>query len=679
MAKKTKRTSSKAKAKPRAKRSKAKALKPWWKHLIKLGFIAGLRAGIVLSLLLAWYAQELPDITKSASFERQTSIIVKAANGEIIARYGESMGNSVTIDELPPHLINAVLATEDRRFYKHFGLDLKGFTRAMVVNVRRGGFVQGGSTITQQLAKNLFLTRERKIKRKIQEAMLAFWLEYELSKDEILSAYLNRVYMGAGTYGVDAAAQRYFNKEATDLSLRESAVLAGLLKAPSRYSPTNNPLLAKQRSDVVISSMVAAGFLTQDEATLEKNHPPRPRSKPKNADSVRYYTDWVVDSLGELIGTPTEDIIITTNFNAKAQNAAQSALMKSMMRDGDTKNMEQGAVVVMTLKGAVVAMVGGRDYKLSEFNRATQSLRPPGSLFKPFVYLAALERGWTPNSLILDAKFTSGSYKPKNIGHKYHGEVDLYSALTFSLNTPAVRLAKSIGIGQVIDTAKKLGITAPLEPDLSLSLGSSGVSLLELTSAYAIIGNGGHAIKPYGITKIEGAGGTLYYQHTSPKTYKKYFSSYAIESLKLMMASVVQNGTGKGAATGFPVAGKTGTSQESRDALFAGFSDELAAIVWVGNDDNSPMKGVTGGSNPARIWRETMQKTRHMYPRSLQGGFSSDEFLALLEHITWNDETPDGIPEEIPKESLTRSKKEPETEVTQRKRIPHRSNARYND
>jgi len=612
-AKKTTKRKAKSKAKKKGNRSLMKGL-------FKFFFVAGLWVGIVLALVLAWYATELPGITESAEFERKTSIIMKDKRGKVLTRYGEAIGQQVTVADVPDHLVQAIMAIEDRRFYRHFGVDVLGVARAMVVNVQRGSFVQGGSTITQQLAKNLFLTRERTLKRKIQEAMLAIWLEYELSKDEILSAYLNRVYLGGGTYGVDAASNLYFNKSVKDITLRESAVLAGLLKAPSRYSPTNNPSLALQRSKVVLNAMAAAGYISEDEAHDLKQLPPKPNRKPTGADSVRYFTDWVVDGLENLIGTPQEDLIITTTLDSKAQEIAQSTLLKVLMKNGEAKNMSQGAIVMMAMDGSVVAIVGGRDYGLSQFNRATQAKRPPGSSFKPFVFLTALQKGWNENDKILDAKFTKGRYKPKNFGHSYYGQVSLRVALSKSLNTAAVRLAKAVGIGSVMNTAKSLGIYSEMEPDLSLALGSSGITLLEMATAYTVIGNGGYKVFPYGILKIEGeSSGTVYYERPKRQKHPKVIRDNALRSLYLMMQSVVEVGSGKKAKTKFPVAGKTGTSQESRDALFVGFSDELATAVWLGNDDNSPMVKVTGGSYPAQIWRDVMTRTRGRHPKSRKG------------------------------------------------------------
>ncbi|MCF8495084.1 MAG: PBP1A family penicillin-binding protein [Alphaproteobacteria bacterium] len=612
---------------------------------IKWLFVAGIWSVLVLGGVMAWYAQELPDITKKATFERKTSITVQAADGSVIARYGEMKGQNLGIEDLPENLVNAVLAIEDRRFYSHFGLDPVGLVRAFATNIKAGKTVQGGSTITQQLAKNLFLSQERTIKRKIQEALLALWLESILSKDEILSAYLNRVYLGSGTYGIDAAARLYFDKEPKDLDLRESAIIAGLLKAPSRYSPLSNPTLARQRADVVISAMEDAGFIQPDEADTLTGRPPRPSQKPGSPrDASRYFADWVVDGLDDLIGTPTDDLIIHTTLNPKIQNAAENALTGVINAHGAERKISQGAAVVMRLDGAVVALVGGADYSRSQFNRAVQARRQPGSSFKPVVYLTALEQGWTSQSLILDAPM-EGRYRPQNFGNEYLGEVTLDTALTNSLNTAAVRLMQAVGPAPVVNMGHRLGIHSKLDENLSLALGSSTVSPLEMTAAYATLGTGGLAVYPYAITKITDKKGTLYYQRTPDRPTRRVVGESYVRELTGMMRHVVEYGTGRGAMLSVPVAGKTGTSQSSRDAWFLGFTAEMAAGVWLGNDDDSPMKGVTGGSFPAQIWRQAVSAGQGLYPAApafiFQAGQESGApsapsgFNSLLDRLIW--------------------------------------------
>lgn len=615
------------------------------KALIKWCIVLALWIGIIGVLTLAWFAKDLPNIASEAGFERRPSITVLDRQGNTIARYGEVKGDSLTVEDLPDHLIWAVLAVEDRRFYNHFGLDPIGLTRAAVTNAKAGHIVQGGSTITQQLAKNLFLSHERTYKRKIQEAMLAFWLEFELSKDEILSAYLNRVYLGGGTYGIDAASKLYFSKSATELKMREAALIAGMLKAPSRYSPLKNPGLANERADVVLHAMAAAGYISDENAKDMSNPAPRPPRKPQGGNAVRYFSDWVIDGLDELIGVTDKDIIIETTLDSRVQDNAASAISSTLRRFGPDRNMSQGAMIVMGLDGRILAMVGGKDYNQSQFNRAVQAKRQPGSSFKPFVYLAAIEQGWTPEDPIMDEPVTGrefGSYRPKNFAGKYYGEVSLETALTLSMNTAAVRLMKEVGVNDTIQTARRLGIISPLEPDLSLSLGSSAVSMLELTTAYGAFATGGLSVYPYGITKISDENGHVYFEREKRTRARRTIKADDVVSMNQMMRSVVEFGTGAAAQISIPAAGKTGTSQNSVDAWFMGYTDKLVAGVWFGNDDNTPMKGVTGGSFPARTWRNVVGNSSRFVPRLGDGLLSESAptglFDALLGRLSSEDE-----------------------------------------
>jgi len=604
----------KKKKTPVKRKSTKKQKTSFFGFMFKWLFLIGFWCSLAVIVLCAYYATELPDITENAAFERKSSIIVKAANDTIIGRYGDLIGDQVTIDTVPKDLVNAVLAIEDRRFYYHPGIDPLGFARAMFVNVREQRFAQGGSTITQQLAKNLFLSRERTIKRKIQEAMLAFWLEFELSKDEILEAYLNRVYLGGGTYGVDAASKLYFNKPVSQVNLEEAATLAGLLKAPSTYSPHANPVRSRERAAVVINAMLDAGYIEESDKLQINASIPKPPRKP-SGNAQRYYSDWIVDQTNQLLGPTGDDLIIETTMDVDIQNTAEETLKSTLLKNGAAKNITQGAVVTMRPNGAVLALVGGRDYGLSQFNRATQAARQPGSSFKPFTYLAALENGWHPDDLIMDEPITRGRYRPKNFGHKYYGEVTIEEALTLSLNTVAYQLIKNVGPAAVIDVARRLGIKSKLNEDLSLALGTNQISPLELTGAYASIANGGVMVAPYGITKITSAkDGTVYYERKAEPKGKRAVKPRAISMLIAMMQNAIQNGTGRGANFGSPkAAGKTGTSQDSRDAWFMGFTDRLVTGVWLGNDDNASMKGVTGGSYPAQIWRSVMAKHNGQY------------------------------------------------------------------
>ncbi len=595
----------KSKANKKKKHQKKKKTSLFMR-LFKWCLILALWAGIFLTGVLLWFAKDLPDITQSATFERRASIIIKASDGSTLSRYGESKGSNIAVEELPYYLPQAVIAIEDRRFYEHMGIDPLGIARAMIVNISKGRFVQGGSTITQQLAKNLFLTHKRKLSRKIQEALLAIWMEQQLSKDDILSAYMNRVYLGSGTYGFEAAAQLYFGKSAKDVNLREASILAGLLKAPSRYSPLNNLKLAKERSNTVLSSMKAAGFIDETDMTANNMTISLPHKKSKNAQNVRYFTDWVIDDIDDLVGRPDMDLIIETTLDSGMQSHAHKVLNNAIDNADEEKYISQGAILSMSPDGAILSMIGGYNYGQSQFNRTTQARRPPGSAFKPFVYLAALEKDWKPKDKILDAPITKGEYRPKNFAKKYYGEVTLTQALTKSMNTATVRLTKEIGIGNVLNTAKKLGITSKMERDLSLSLGSSGISMLEMGTAYSTIANGGLRIYPYAITRIKNSEGRVLYQRKTPKTYQTVIKSKHARYITQMMQNVIAEGTGRGARLPYPAAGKTGTSQDSRDAWFVGYTDKIVSIVWLGNDDNSPMRRVTGGSIPARIWHDIM-------------------------------------------------------------------------
>lgn len=631
-----KKTTRKSSSRGRASRSVTPEFREFAGQIVKWGLVVGLWLSIMIGCLFAWYASELPDITEAMVFERRPTIIVKSNDGQIIDRYGDIKGASVTVEELPPHVVYAVLATEDRRFYSHWGIDPIGIMRAMGVNIIRGGYVQGGSTITQQLAKNLFLSRDRTLKRKIQEAMLAVWLEQKLTKDEILSAYLNRVYMGSGAYGIDAAAKVYFNKSVKELSVREAATLAGLLKAPSRYSPSANPDLAAERTQIVLESMVDAGFIEKKDFEKINAMPPSPRRKPSSGETIRYFTDYIVAQVEDLVGPMDKDIIVETTLDADIQKEAEEAITKGLLRWGTERNIGQGAAVVMRLDGAVVAMVGGRDYMSSEFNRATNSLRSPGSSFKPFVYLTALEQGIDMNDTIIDEPITEGKYRPQNYGNEYYGEVTIIEALTRSLNTVAVNLMKIVGPDSVISMARRLGITAELEPNLSLALGSNGVPVIQMATAYAALGRGGLAVEPFSIIKISDVDGNVYYERPKQHTARQVVARKHVYDLSTMMQSVVENGTGQAARLPYLAAGKTGTSQDFRDAWFIGFTNRYAAAVWFGNDDNSPMKRVTGGLVPAPAWREIMLKAMEKQGpdygtvTSVQSDFSFHDLMGRL-------------------------------------------------
>lgn len=581
-------------------------------RIVRLGLVLGIWVTIAIAALCGFYALELPGLISKPEMDHKPLIAVKDIDGNVVARYGEFKGETIDVSKMPNYLVYAVLSIEDRRFYQHFGIDPLGIARALVANASGHSGIQGGSTITQQLAKNLFLTRERKLKRKIQEAMLALWLEHKMTKDEILTAYLNRVYLGSGTYGVEAASRTYFHKSAKDVTLHEAAILAGLLKAPSRYSPLSNPKLADERANTVLLSMEDAGYITDKEAKKLMVIPDKKGDLPTDSagplgDSIRYYTDWVTGDLDKIIGTPTEDINIETTLVQSIQKAAEAAVDKALAEAKD-KNVSQAAVIVMARDGAILAMVGGKNYGESQFNRAVQAYRQPGSSFKPVVYLTALEHGYTPDTIVNDAPITTGKYRPTNFKGEYMGQIPLYEALAYSLNTISYQLTKEVGVGYVIGTARRLGIEADLSRDLSLALGSSGVPMIQMITAYGSIANDGYQVEPYAIRKITDSKGTLIYSRPPHGITdgQSMFNPGTVRQLKSMMQGVVEFGTGGAAKFGPTVAGKTGTSQDFRDAWFSGFTDQYVASVWVGNDDNASMKRVTGGSIPAKIWRETM-------------------------------------------------------------------------
>jgi penicillin-binding protein 1A len=593
--------------------------RPILKLLGSWTLVAAIWCGVAVAAVLAYYAYDLPDVGQVAQAERRPTVTVLAADGGTIERYGDIYGTTINAADLPPYLINAVIATEDRRFFSHFGVDPIGLLRAVFVNLQAGRVVQGGSTITQQLAKNLFLTPDRTLGRKIQEAMLAIWLERTYSKNQILTAYLNRVYLGAGTYGVDAAAQTYFNKPATEVNLREAAILAGLLKAPSRYSPTTNPDKAAERAGVVLSAMLDAGYITEADIQAMRAAPPTPRRKPEG-DGDRYFADWVADQVAGFIGKEHDDVVVHTTMDRRLQRAAERRLSAVLTGAGAAARVDQGALVALGPDGSVRALIGGVSYGASQFNRAIQALRQPGSAFKPMVYLAALEAGMTADTLVDDSPVRIKDWQPANFEKGFHGPMPLRDALAHSVNTAAIHLLERTGVDPVRAIARRLGITSPMSRDLSLALGTSEVTLLELAGAYTAFANGGRAVWPYAVTSIQDRAGRVLYQRRGSGGATPVIDPVKLAELNRMLLAVVEYGTGKSAKLDRMAAGKTGTSQEYRDAWFMGFTADYVAGVWLGNDDNQPMKRVTGGGLPARIWHDFMMDAHvGLPPRPLPG------------------------------------------------------------
>ncbi len=579
---------------------------PSMRGIFRFGILMGIWGFIALFAVLAWYGSELPRLIDTAAMTRKPSITILAEDGTIVARYGDITGAIINASQLPPHVLQAVMAVEDRRFYSHFGIDPIGLARAIFTNLRAGHMVQGGSTITQQLAKNLFLTPERTLSRKIQEAMLAVWLEMKFSKDEIMTAYLNRVYLGAGAYGVDAAARVYFNKSARELTLHESAIIAGLLKAPSRYSPATNPALAEERARTVMQTMVEAGFITEAQFQALKANTATPRRRSGGNNYGRYFADWVMDQVDDFIGDEYGDIVVQTTLRPSLQRGAESALSEQLAAAAE-KKVSEGAAIIMSPDGAVRAMVGGKDYDDSQFNRAVQALRQPGSSFKPVIYLTALENaGYTPDSMVEDAPIAIGNYSPDNYTESYAGWIPMREALAKSLNTVAVRLLQEEGLSTAQATARRLGLPTPNNVGLSYALGTAEVNLLQLTAAYASFANGGQAVRPYGIAQIRAEDGRVLWRRQSTGL-GEVASPQSVAMLVEMMKGVLSFGTGTAAALPDRMAaGKTGTSQNFRDAWFMGFTADYVGGIWMGNDDNSSMRRVTGGSFPARAWKSMM-------------------------------------------------------------------------
>ena len=576
-----------------------------------------------------WIGLHLPPIQSLEIPKRPPTIEILGLDGRVLATRGDMGGAAVPLQEMPHYLPKAFIAIEDRRFFSHNGIDPIGLARAMLANLLRRGVSQGGSTITQQLAKNLFLTPQRTITRKLQEVLLAFWLEQKFTKTVILELYLNRVYFGAGAYGVEAAAQRYFGKSARQITLAEAALLAGLVKSPSRLAPTRNFDAAERRAHIVLTVMAEAGMIDKLTAKVAMTHPPR-IVKQTAGGSVNYVADWVMDALNELVGRFEDDVIVETTVDPTLQLAAERALVDELAQKGDKFGVEQGAVVAMTPDGAVRALVGGRNYTESQFNRAIAAKRQPGSAFKPFVYLTAIERGLTPNSVREDKPINVKGWRPENYSREYFGPVTLTQALAMSLNTVSVRLTLEFGPTAVTKTAYRLGITSKLEPNASIALGTSEVSVLELVSAFAPLANGGSAVVPHVIERVRTTDGKLLYSGQTGSPGRVIEMRY-VAMMNAMMRETLLSGTARKAELpGWPAAGKTGTSQDFRDAWFVGYTSHLVTGVWMGNDDSSPTKKATGGGLPVEAWNRFMKLAHRGVPVAELPGVSRGGILGSL-------------------------------------------------
>ena len=560
-----------------------------------------------LAAIVGYYASKLPPPNEWTVPQRAANVRILAANGQLISNRADSTGESLTLEEMPPYLPEAVIAIEDRRFYWHFGIDPIGLARAMVANVRAGHIVEGGSTITQQLAKNLFLTPDRTFERKIQEVILAEWLELRLSKKQILALYLNRVYLGAGAYGVDAAAHSYFGKSARNITLAEAATLAGMLKAPNTYSPSNHPNAAEARAQTVLTAMADAGFITARQASLAMSSPVK-TVRDVAGGSGRYVADWVMDILPRYIGVHDQDIVVDTSIDLTLQAAAARAIADTLAAQGAKYGVGQGALVAIDPTGAVKALVGGRDYASSPFNRAVDAHRQPGSAFKPFVYLTALESGLVPETVRIDQPVSVNGWQPEDYSKTYRGPVTLTTALALSLNSVAAELTAEVGPRAVAATAHRLGITSSLMATPSIALGTSEVTPLELTAAYVPFSNGGRGVIPHVIRRITTTRGKVLYERTGSGPGQVIAPMY-VGMMNAMLEQTLIVGTGRQAQIpGWPAAGKTGTSQDYRDAWFVGYTADLTAGVWFGNDNNSPTKRASGSNLPAITWQHFMSE-----------------------------------------------------------------------
>ncbi len=588
-------------------------------RLIYWGAVLALWAVIAAIGALVWIGIHLPPIQSLEIPKRPPSVLILGANGATLATRGDMGGAAVPLRELPDYVPKAFIAIEDRRFYSHHGVDPWGIMRAVIADVLHRGASQGGSTITQQLAKNLFLTQERTVSRKLQEVALAFWLEHKFAKAQILELYLNRVYFGSGAYGVEAAAQRYFGKSARQLTLAEAALLAGLVQSPSRLAPSHNPDGAERRARLVIADMAEQKLIGDDAARLALANPARAK-KPAGAGSDNYVADWVMDAVDDLVGRFDQDIVVETSIDPTLQGAAERALVDALAQKGEKLGVGEGALVAMTPDGVVRALIGGKSYAESQFNRAIAARRQPGSAFKPFVYLTALEHGLTPDTVREDAPIAVKGWKPENYEHEYFGPVTLTQALANSLNTVSVRLTLEFGPAAVTRTAYRLGINSKLEANASIALGTSEVSPIELISAYAPFANGGLAVSPHVVERVRATDGkTLYARST--QTLGRIVEARTVAMMNAMLHETLVSGTARRAELpGWPAAGKTGTSQDFRDAWFIGYTSHLVAGIWLGNDDNSPTRKAVGGGLPVEIWSRFMKAAHQgVTPSALPG------------------------------------------------------------
>ena len=572
--------------------------KGWARRIVRIGLVATLVSLISLVIAVSVAYSTLPSFSDLKSSPNGQMIRVHAADGTVLVSMGPSYGQWLDYGQLPATMKTAMVAVEDRRFHSHLGVDPVGIVRSFYVRAVKGRFTQGGSTITQQLARNVFLTNDKTWTRKIREIILALALERKFSKDQILELYLNRVYFGGGAYGVDAASRKFFGHPADRLSLGEAAVISGLVKAPSNYSPTADAQAAVGRAGVVLEVMRDQGVITAEQAADAAPDKIVFAPEPQQ-NSVRYFTDWALPQLDTMIDATNGPIDVWTTLDLNMQRAADAAIV------ANTPDGTQGALVSLDRDGAVRAMVGGKDYVGSIYNRATQAVRQPGSAFKLFVYLAALEAGHTAADMMVDKEVDIAGWRPRNSSRKFAGEMTLRTAFAYSVNTIAAQLGAEVGTGAIADMARRFGITTPINTNPSMVLGTSDVRLIDMTRAFASVGGNGIAIAPYGITKVTTATGDVLYEHRADTSHVLVAPQVAAQMIDLLQTAV-NTGTAKAAQIGRPVAGKTGTTTSNKDGWFLGFSSGITTGVWMGRDDNKPVPGLQGGRNPARAFAQFM-------------------------------------------------------------------------
>lgn len=597
----------------RSSRTKHGLISRILRGLVYWSLVLALWGGIAAVGLVAYYGARMPSATTWSVPDRPPNVKILAVDGRLLANRGVTGGEAVGLHEMSPYIPQAVIAIEDRRFYSHWGVDPIGIGRALVENVIEGELTQGGSTLTQQLAKNLFLSSDRTIERKVQEVLLALWLEQKYTKDQILEMYLNRVYFGSGAHGVEAASRRYFNKSARDVTLPEAALLAGLLKAPSRLSPARDPKAAEARAQIVLTAMRAEGMIGDSELAAAISTPAT-RAAAAWTGAEHYAADRVMEELTDLIGSIDHDVVVQTTIDLGLQKQAERSIRQMIDEKGKQLQVSQGALVSIDGSGAVRAMVGGYDYANSQFDRASEARRQPGSAFKPFVFMAALEQGRTPQSVRNDAPVKIGNWEPGNYQNKFYGEVTLAEALARSLNSVAAQLVMEVGPKAVVEVAHRMGIESKLRPNTSIALGTSEVTPLELTAAFVPFANGGYRPKIHFVDRITTPKGKLLYAFRDDHI-PRVASPEIVGMMNSMMAGTIEYGSARAAAFGWPAGGKTGTTQGSRDAWFVGYTSNLVTGVWFGNDDGSPTKA-TGGSVPALAWREFMTAAHQGVPAS---------------------------------------------------------------